>query len=42
MQGDAIFIDMLQDTEADHVYWLEQQLGLIEKTGLQNYLQAQM
>ncbi len=34
--------DMLQDTEEDHVYWLEQQLGLIEKTGLQNYLQAQM
>ncbi|MEN8261475.1 MAG: bacterioferritin, partial [Pseudomonadota bacterium] len=29
-------------TEEDHAYWLEQQLGLIEKTGLQNYLQSQM
>ncbi|MEN8261486.1 MAG: bacterioferritin [Pseudomonadota bacterium] len=33
---------MLTDTEEDHAYWLEQQLGLIEKTGLQNYLQSQM
>lgn len=33
---------MLQDTEEDHTYWLEQQLGLIDKLGLQNYLQSQM
>ncbi len=33
---------MLKDTEEDHAYWLEQQLGLIEKIGLQNYLQSQM
>lgn len=33
---------MLKDTEEDHAYWLEKQLGLIEKTGLQNYLQSQM
>jgi bacterioferritin len=33
---------MLADTEEDHAYWLEQQLGLIEKIGLQNYLQCQM
>ena len=32
----------LKDTEEDHAYWLEQQLGLIKKVGLPNYLQAQM
>lgn len=32
----------LQDTEEDHAYWLEKQLGLINKLGLQNYLQSQM
>lgn len=33
---------LLADTENDHTYWLEQQLGLIEKIGLPNYLQSQM
>lgn len=33
---------LLKDTEEDHTYWLEQQLGLIDKIGLQNYLQKQM
>jgi len=33
---------LLDDTENDHTYWLEQQLGLIDKVGLQNYLQSQM
>ncbi|GAA0793289.1 bacterioferritin [Marinobacterium sediminicola] len=32
----------LADTEEDHAYWLEQQLGLINRVGLQNYLQSQM
>lgn len=32
----------LSDTEEDHAYWLEKQLGLINKIGLQNYLQSQM
>lgn len=33
---------MLKDTEDDHTHWLEQQLGMIERIGLQNYLQSQM
>jgi bacterioferritin len=33
---------LLKDTEEDHALWLEQQLGLIEKIGLQNYLQSKM
>jgi len=45
-QQDYITRDMLlqqqRDTEEDHMYWLEKQLGLIELIGLPNYLQAQM
>ena len=33
---------LLEDTEVDHTWWLEKQLGLIGKVGLQNYLQSQM
>lgn len=33
---------LLEDTEEDHAYWLEKQLGLIKRIGLQNYLQSQM
>ena len=29
-------------SEEEHVDWLETQLGLIEKTGLKNYIQSQM
>ncbi len=36
-----ILVVQLQDTEEDHAYWLEQQLGLIDRVGLQNYLQSQ-
>lgn len=36
-----LLLAQLHDTEQDHAYWLEQQLGLIEKIGLQNYLQSQ-
>lgn len=38
----AILEQLLADTEMDHAYWLEQQLGLIDKLGLENYLQAQL
>ena len=33
---------LLNDTEEDHTYWLEQQLGLIERIGIKNYLQSKM
>lgn len=33
---------LLDDTETDHAYWLEQQLNLIKLVGLPNYLQSQM
>ena len=37
-----ILLAQLNDTEEDHAYWLEIQLGLIERIGLQNYLQSQL
>ena len=36
-----ILLQLLHDTEMDHIYTLEQQLGLIEKMGIRNYLQSQ-
>ncbi len=41
-QSREILEQLLADTEEDHAYWLEKQLGLIQKIGLQNYLQSQM
>lgn len=37
-----MLIVQLDDTEMDHAYYLEKQLGLIERVGLQNYQQSQM
>jgi bacterioferritin len=38
----SILEQLLEDTEVDHAWWLEKQLGLIDKVGLQNYIQSQM
>lgn len=35
-----IMLKMLDDTEVDHEYWLRQQLGLIDRMGLANYIQS--
>ena len=41
-QTREILEGLLKDTEEDHAFWLEQHLGLIEKIGLENFLQSQM
>lgn len=41
-QTREILEKLLADTEEDHAYWLEKQLGLIDKIGLENYLQAKL
>ncbi|MDO6565857.1 bacterioferritin [Alteromonas sp. 1_MG-2023] len=37
-----MLVVLLDDTETDHAHWLEQQLGLVKRLGLANYLQSQM
>jgi bacterioferritin len=37
-----MLVQLLDDTEIDHAYWLEKQLGLITRLGLSNYLQSQL
>ncbi|GAA0589411.1 bacterioferritin [Caenispirillum bisanense] len=37
-----VLVELLDDTEEDHVYWLEQQFRLIDAIGMENYLQSQM
>ncbi len=42
---DYVSRDLLEDilgAEEEHIDWLEAQLGLIEKLGLENYLQSQI
>ena len=41
-QTRQVLAQLLEDTEMDHAYWLEKQLGLIERMGLENYLQTQV
>jgi bacterioferritin len=43
--GDFISRDLFKnilDSEEEHIDWLEAQLGLIEKMGIENYIQAQI
>ncbi|WP_299591746.1 bacterioferritin [uncultured Microbulbifer sp.] len=40
--GSRELLEKILDSEEEHVDWLETQLSLIDKVGLQNYLQKQM
>jgi len=41
-QSREVLLTLLEDTEEDHVYWLEQQIGLISRIGVPNYIQSKM
>lgn len=41
-QTRQILLKLLEDTEEDHMFWLEQQLGIIKKISIENYIQSQM
>jgi bacterioferritin len=38
----ALLEGLLTETESDHIFWLEQQLGLIAAVGLEQYLAEQL
>ena len=40
--GSRELLEDILESEEEHIDWLETQLGLIEKVGLENYLQSQM
>ena len=41
-QTREILEKLLEDTEEDHAYWIETQLGLIQRIGIENYQQSKM
>ncbi|MNJ77976.1 Bacterioferritin [compost metagenome] len=40
--GSRELLEDILESEEEHIDWLETQLSLIDKVGLENYLQSQM